>query len=347
MKILRGMSIAVAIIGLFWLTTPGVGGVARLVQLILAGLAGLACILAHRIPLGSAAVAATATIIGWALHVTTDPLLLAAPAFFVLGDQRGRRPFPRWILIVIVVLSGAIMLIEGAELGLVLRTALLGTLASTAAWALGVSGRESRQHAAEQAREHERARLTRDVHDVLSHALGSIGVRAGVIAHVDAERPERLRAALEDIAAQTREALTELRGLLADRVDVISGGLRSELLKLRARAHGAGIDMDVDVDAGVDQMPAHVGTVIYRVAQEAITNVIRHSGARRAGLSVHLSDGGVRVDVWDDGVLRPPLTEGNGLKGMYERVQEVGGVLTVEADVGITIRAVIPVEMTA
>lgn len=346
MRTLRDVAAATAVIALFWLTTPVDAGPDRFLQLALAAIAGVACALARRLPLAAAIAATSATATGWILGVTVDPLLLAAPAVYVQAERYGERPHWRWFVGTAAVLGCAVLVLDSAGPGQVLRISLLGVLALGASWMLGVRSREAAVRGAAEARADERARISRDVHDVLSHTLGTIGVRAGVVAHVDAEHPEQLRDVLLDISTQSRDALAELRTLLADDPNApgpVSRGLRFEMDRIAARARSAHVEVELDFDDAVAWVPAQTATVAYRVVQEAITNAIRHTSARHARIVIRRQDGQVAVSVQDDGGVSSGLSEGNGMRGMRERVEGMGGELTVEADgAGVRIEALLP-----
>lgn len=346
MAVLRNMVIAVAVIVLFWLTTPDVAGDKRIVLVVFAALAGGACALSARFPAAGAVLAVASTAVGWCAGVTTDPLLLAAPGVYLVAERRGVRPVSRWSIGAVAVLGCAVMLVDGSGAGRILRDALLGALTIAAAWALGVRGRQSVARAADDARRDARARMSRDVHDVLSHALGTIGVRAGVAAHVDAGDAQRLRGALDDISVESRKALAELSAVLSDDPEaaaVLAGGLRNELEEIVARAAAAGVVVRLEMDERCEDLPAATATVVYRVVQEGVTNVTRHSSARRARVVIASEDGRVVVSVSDGGGAEGLLREGNGLRGMRSRIAEVGGTLDVAAESdGVTLTARLP-----
>jgi signal transduction histidine kinase len=186
----------------------------------------------------------------------------------------------------------------------------------------------------------ERVRIARDVHDVVAHAMVAINVQAGVAAHVLDRRPEQARTALTEIKRVSGEALSDLRatlGVLRDD-DTISAPVRPadslpQLEALAAPLRAAGIAVDVRVaDAAV---PAQVGATAYRIVQEALTNVLRHAGARHAEIRVDVRAADVEVEVCDDGAAVPApgaasdhaAGSGNGLRGMAERAAAIGGVL--------------------
>ncbi|CAL9448241.1 hypothetical protein SUDANB174_02376 [Streptomyces sp. enrichment culture] len=217
---------------------------------------------------------------------------------------------------------------------------------------------EARRRVAE-----ERLRVARDLHDLLAHSITLIGVQTSVAAHVLTADPERLdRAAvakaLDDIAETCRSARGELRTTLEvlraqDAVGVPDArgplpGLRG-LPDLARSARLAGADVDLSVDA--DDVPPAVGAAVYRITQEALTNVVRHAGPKPSvRIEVRAGPGALRLSVTDDGTGPDPAgTPGFGLVGMRERARSVGGTLDAgprEDAGGFEVTAVLPTPAT-
>jgi signal transduction histidine kinase len=149
-----------------------------------------------------------------------------------------------------------------------------------------------------------------------------------------AERPDEAQDALRVIESTSRTALAEMRqmlGVLRSGVDAAqlapAPGLTG-LQTLISRAEPAGVTVDLDV-RGTDRLPEGVALSVYRIVQEALTNVVRHAAPARCRVSVVLGRGEVHVEVTDDGpgtrVLPPDRRAGHGLIGMRERVLMYGG----------------------
>jgi two-component system, NarL family, sensor histidine kinase DesK len=166
----------------------------------------------------------------------------------------------------------------------------------------------------------ERERVARDVHDVLGHSLTVVTVKADLAARLVEADPTRAKAELEDIQRLSRQALAEIRATV--------GGLRAaplsqELVAARSALRGAGIEPVLPPDdQGVDP---RYRPVVGWVLREAVTNVVRHSGARRCEVQL----GADRLAVRDDGRGINGAAEGNGLRGLRERVTGTGGRLTL------------------
>jgi signal transduction histidine kinase len=201
----------------------------------------------------------------------------------------------------------------------------------------------------------ERLRIARELHDVVAHTVAAMNVQAGLAAEAFDERPEVARAAIAQVRASGREAMAELHATVAllrdDRhVPVDPVPRLDELDRLAARASTGDLVVDVDRE-GVADVPPMVEIAAYRIVQEALTNVIRHSGARRAQVRLRCARGNLEVEVTDDGRGRVPADgaaggrAGFGLVGMSERAASVGGRLDLGPgdDGGFRVRAVLPV----
>ena len=238
------------------------------------------------------------------------------------------------------------------------RGLLLSAVVMSASWMLGVRTRQVQVEAAARSRAEERLRLARDVHDVLSHSLGTIGVQAGVAAHVSSLSEDDLRVLLRDIEGDARNSLKELKELLqrerADTADVgrdvapTSLRLTALLEDIGQSAERAGLRARLDVAGVVDALPAAVRSTVHRVVQEAVTNVIRHASASSLVIGVQVSDDGVTIEVRDDGLgATYGLREGYGLTGMRERIALVGGTLSITATArGFSVAATLPLAIS-
>lgn len=211
-------------------------------------------------------------------------------------------------------------------------TAVGGTLA---AWALG-RYRATRTAWASQLAERvagdERRRIAREMHDVVAHSL------AVMVSHAEAGRlvtpgsPERAPEILTTIAETGRQALIEMRGLLGvlrdDDVSVDPQPGMADLSSLIERMRAAGVDVELTVADGIHVPPA-VGLTVYRIVQEALTNVARHAGDGPSARAVISGETGeLTVSVTNRGAVRSASTgSGVGLVGMRERAEAVGGTL--------------------
>src|SRR4051794_1699195 len=204
-------------------------------------------------------------------------------------------------------------------------------------WAAGLALRRRQdlsRHDAERAVEDERARVARELHDIVGHALGMIVVQAeGERAQLAPDAADSTRETLATIAHGARDALDEVRRLLVVmRVQNDLGpqpGLR-DVPRLLEGLSSAGLPVDLQVSGRSRQLPAGVDLSAYRVLQEALTNVLRHSRDAHARVQLSYEPDTIRIEVTDDGHAAPGVgSRGFGLLGMRERVALFGG--SVEA----------------
>ncbi|MFH9552108.1 sensor histidine kinase [Streptomyces sp. NPDC017435] len=190
----------------------------------------------------------------------------------------------------------------------------------------------------------ERARIAREVHDVVAHTLSVMVIQAGAGDDVFTERPEQARQALRAIETGARSALGELRLLLrAFRLDAEEDGSGEQrepgpslarLDELADAVRATGMTVDVHREGATDGLSAAVDLAVYRIVQESLTNTLRHAvGADEVSVCVRVTAGGecVEVTVVDNGrtAHRSSMAvgAGRGLVGMRERARLVGGSL--------------------
>ncbi|MEV8585518.1 sensor histidine kinase [Streptomyces sp. NPDC051180] len=213
------------------------------------------------------------------------------------------------------------------------------------------------QHRAERAAaerrraDEERLRIARELHDVLAHSIAVINVQAGVgLALLDSD-PEQARTALTTIKAASKEALGEVRQVLdtlrapGDAPRTPAPGL-DRLPDLVEQAAATGLTVTVTTSGPRTALPPGADLAAFRIVQEALTNVVRHSASRAARVEIARGPGRLDLRVDDDG----PATgteaggSGNGLAGMRERAAALGGTIEAGArpDGGFRVHAVLP-----
>ncbi|MEU6168355.1 sensor histidine kinase [Streptomyces tanashiensis] len=218
---------------------------------------------------------------------------------------------------------------------------------------------EARQRAqtveAERAAARERARIAREMHDVLSHAVSLMIVQAEAGPLAVRAAPERAEAAFEAISAAGRDAMTQLRGMLG----VLREGEEAprapqpgigDLPALLEGVRAGGLTVGYATEGGVRALPAAAGASVYRIVQEALTNVVKHARARAVDVRLVHADGVLRVTVTDDGRGPQGGPGGHGLVGIRERAGAHGG--TAETGPGpdgrgFEVRVLLPVAETA
>lgn len=349
-RLLTSLILGLAVFQGLWLTVTPDDVAARWVQLALGAIALAGVMVSSRLPVLAVVVTAAATACAWLLGVSADPFVLTGFAVFRLAETRGGRRFPWWMFAgaFLVVVTSAIFGAEGAEGRF--RGLLLSAVVLSVAWVLGVRTREVRDEAAARSRADERLRLARDVHDVLSHSLGAIGVQAGVAAHVTTLGTEDLREVLRGIEGDARSSLSELKCLLQrERTDteaenVASSPLSAALESVALTAERAGVSVRLDSDEAIDVLPVDVRTTVLRVVKEAVTNVVRHAAGSSALVTLRASSESVTVGIEDDGQGAPSKFQpGHGLTGMRERVELLGGTVDFASSTsGFTVSATLP-----
>ncbi|MFC7359982.1 sensor histidine kinase [Nocardioides astragali] len=179
----------------------------------------------------------------------------------------------------------------------------------------------------------ERERVARDVHDVLGHSLTALSVKAELAARLVDVDPVRARAELESIQATARQALAEVRATVGG---LRAGNLEAELAAAPLVLADAGVTTEV-VGTVADTDPRHRALLAW-VLRESVTNVVRH--AQAASVVIELDPRGITVTDDGTGVTGP---EGNGLRGMRERVSGAGGTIEVTpATPGTRVRVGLP-----
>jgi two-component system, NarL family, sensor histidine kinase UhpB len=197
------------------------------------------------------------------------------------------------------------------------------------------------------AQEAERLRVARELHDEIGQTLTAVAIEAGSAAHGDSE----LARALRRVADGVRESLEEVRRIARElRPEALDDlGLANALIALSTRigAQG-GPRVRRDLQAELPPLSPDIELVIYRVAQESLTNTVRHSGAREVTVSLRADAEDVTLVVTDDGKGLPSelSRDGSGIAGMRERALLVGGMLSLASTPGqgTEVRLTIPID---
>jgi signal transduction histidine kinase len=332
------------------------------VLLLLAGPAAL--VVLHRAPVAVLAATLVVAVAYSTLDYARGPVLLAAIVALVNAVYHGHRA-ASWTLLALgwagflwvpPALSGQAAPEFGKALGIGLWTVLL----AAAAELIRTKAEHHQEH--ERAREQEavaragreRLLIARELHDVLAHNVSLINVQAGVALHLLDEQPERARPALEAIKQASSETLGEMRSVL----DVLrrpgeqpprspTAGVAG-LDELVSRTQAAGISVDARVTGDPRGLPASVDLAVYRIVQEALTNVARHAHPAAALVSLAYGDDAIEIVVEDDGLNAGETngSDGNGIAGMRERVTALGGEFAAgpRPDVGFRVRARLPLD---
>ena len=200
----------------------------------------------------------------------------------------------------------------------------------------------------------ERARIARELHDVISHNVSVMVVQAAAARDVFARRPDRAHEALGSIESIGREALVELRRLLGvvstdddgDRAGFSPQPGLARLPELVEQVGAGGLKVGLSVTGVPRDLPAGVDLSAFRIVQEALTNTLKHAHASRAEVSVRYTDAGLEIEVLDDGAGNGGPGGGRGIVGMRERAVLLGGELSAgpRPAGGFQVRARMPLE---
>ena len=174
----------------------------------------------------------------------------------------------------------------------------------------------------------ERERIARDLHDVLGHTLSVIILKSELARKLIDHDPERAKAEIGDVEQTSREALADVRNTIRG---YRGHSLEAELKQAKATLETAGVAVKCESEE-VRLTPAQE-SVVALVVREAVTNVVRHAQARNCHLRLTPVNGNCRIEIQDDG-RGGGAVEGNGLRGMRERIEALGGRLERENSVG-------------
>jgi signal transduction histidine kinase len=302
-----------------------------------------------------APVVAMAVAVGAALLLRVSPGAEGYSAFLINAYSVGRHSAARWRSLALVLLISGVAVSARSDFTIVL-VALI-------AWLVGDLRRERTRgaaaavEAAQRGAVEERARIARELHDVIAHGVAVMVVQAeGARNQLDRD-PERAREAIETISATGREAMTELRQLMevlghdeADAAGMAPTPSVKEIDALVERVRAAGQPVALRVEGDAAHVSASAGLAAFRVVQEGLTNAIKH--APGAAIEVRIVFGKeVEVEVLDTGntpASQAPRTAGagRGLAGLSERIRLLGGRLSAGAtdSGGYALKATIPLE---
>ena len=174
----------------------------------------------------------------------------------------------------------------------------------------------------------ERERIARDLHDVLGHTLSVIILKSELAGKLIDRDPQRAKAEIADVERTSREALSEVRSTIRG---YRAHNLDAELAQAKATLETAGVSVKTE-SAEIALTPAQE-SVVALIVREAVTNVVRHAQARNCSLRLAPLNGRCLLEVQDDG-RGGSQDEGNGLRGMRERIEALGGTLKRETGGG-------------
>jgi signal transduction histidine kinase len=302
----------------------------------------------------------------WPATEVQVPVLLTA--FCVAGFRQQRTALSwMWALSIIpwwVWVGTGLVDSSGAAGVTVAFTAAAITVDSTRSWrrtqqALAAQTERTELEQGRLAVLQERARIARELHDVVAHHMSLIAVRAESAPYRLSDLAEPVRTEFEALSGEAREALADMRRLLGVlRYDEPAGlapqPQLSDLPVLVAAARRAGVAVELSVPTGLDLVPAGVGVCAYRIVQESLSNASRHAPGSAVTVSVHHGTDAVVLRVANGpgssgGRAGTDPGPGHGLVGMRERVALLGGSLSAgpASDGGFVVSAVLPLSQAA
>lgn len=185
----------------------------------------------------------------------------------------------------------------------------------------------------------ERERIARDLHDVLGHTLSVITLKSELAGKLMERDPQRAGKEIREVEQISRQALSDVR-------DAIRGyrseGLLAELARAKSTLETAGLSVQCDASTSM-KIPAMQESVLSLAVREAVTNIVRHAQARTCRMRLEQQNGVCRLEIRDDG-RGSNGAEGNGLRGMRERVEMMGGTLQRSGDGGTTVAITLPLK---
>ncbi len=367
-----GLAVGLFALDIWWQPDFGAGRTGPLWLLVgLAAAGNLPLVVRRWQPVPMVLIAAVANLVATAADFAPSPVKLAALLFLlytaVLHSSRRTG-----IALAAVMAAGSLFVTHTA--GVV--TSLFSVVLIAATWALMDSVRSRRQlsqaleelarsseaartEAAGRAAAEERARLARELHDIVAHSVSLITIQAGAGRRLVLAQPEQGRAALANIEESGRQALAELRRLLTllrtpgDASDDRSPqpGL-AQLPALLESFRRAGLSVSCPLDDSVGPLPADLDLCAYRIVQEAVTNCAKHAPGSQVEVSIAREGWELRISVVNDGPREPARRlegGGEGLPGMRRRVELFSGSLCAgprpEGGWQVLVRLPIPSEL--
>jgi signal transduction histidine kinase len=263
---------------------------------------------------------------------------VAAMDLFVPSMREPEELFFHWSVVVVAWCTGFALRRYEARTAAATRRAVDAEVAATTA--------------AMQAVVDERTRIARELHDIVAHAVSSMVVQAGAGEQVALDNPAAAQRALATIRRSGNDALLEMRrlvGILRDRDESTTLAPQPGMARLQdlvGESRRQGLPVNLVITGEERPLPAGLDLSLYRIIQEALTNVRRHASATRADVRVHYADNRIRLEVQDDGRGQTSTMEpGHGIIGMRERAALYGGDVQVGSNShqGFVVRAEFPI----
>lgn len=287
-----------------------------------------------------------------ALGIAFWPVTHAAGAFFIYAAAMFAHSEPPRRAFTVISAIAAIIVVEAVLINRAWYNAIWPLAFTILVGALNVhfaqvSRANARLRLAQNEIEHlakvaERERIARDLHDVLGHTLSLVILKSELATKLAERDPERAREEIRDVERIAREALAEVRAAVTG---YRAGGLQSEIQHARSALATAGVAFECDVRSKTSIPPSHEA-VLCMALREAVTNIVRHAGARHAKMSMRVTGTSCAMTITDDG-RGGNAPFGSGLSGMRERVEVLGGSLLHDGRHGTTLTVTLPLQTQA
>lgn len=187
----------------------------------------------------------------------------------------------------------------------------------------------------------ERVRIARDLHDTLGHTLSLLTLKSQLVSKLALKDPERASLEAKEMERTSRSALAQVRELVSDMRTVT---IVEEAIEAQNILQTAGIQFHLQGDTELEHVPLLTQNILSMCLKEAVTNVVKHSGANNCMVSIHQFEGEVTMIIEDDGKgLENKLRNGNGLKGIGERLELIDGMLHLSSNKGTKLIIKVPI----
>jgi signal transduction histidine kinase len=310
-------------------------------------------------------IAGAAAFDGAGLNALTSPFLVGLSTAVAFGSIADNREAIAGLAVTLI----GIEFIQSQFAHVNVGDYIVGSLLFAGAWGIGfILGRRTQQTAelrrraeiAEQARAEaaaravvdERARIARELHDVIAHSVSVMVVQAAGVRRLLPPEQERERQALETVEKTGRQALAEMRRLLgvlrteADRPELMPQPGLTSIRQLVEQVRSAGLPVELDIEGEAVELPPGIDLAAFRIVQEALTNTLKHAGPAHAWVRVRYGTDELELTIANDGHTTEADWDGYGLVGMKERVNLYGGKLDAgpRGGGGFSVSARLPLE---
>jgi two-component system, NarL family, sensor histidine kinase DesK len=201
---------------------------------------------------------------------------------------------------------------------------------------------DANKRISELVKQEERQRIARDLHDTLGQKLSLIGLKSDLARKLVYKDPEQAKAELKDVQQTARTALSEVRTMVSQMRGI---RLEDEIVRIKQILAAAEIELIIDDTCYIPDTSLFLENILSMCLKEAVTNVVKHSGAETCEISVEEHDNELTIKVIDDGIgvkKDKDLLKGSGLRGMEERLDFVNGTLEIISDQGTTLIMRVP-----